>query len=80
MKTQLKWLLQSPWSVRPARLAEPTAFTGFALSIQFVTSMMWMFCSTMMSPESGLSWTQLRRRRAAGVASGQSGRLIAEAK
>jgi hypothetical protein len=42
--------------------------------------MMWTFCSTMMSPESALSCTQLRRRRSAGVASGQSGRLMAEAK
>jgi hypothetical protein len=49
-------------------------------SSQFVTSMMWQFCSTMMSPERIRSWTQLRRRRSAGVAFGHSGRLMADAK
>src|ERR1051325_7958487 len=36
-----------------------------------------MFCSTMMSPESTRSWTQLRSRRSAGEALGHGGRDVA---
>jgi hypothetical protein len=70
----------SPLSVRPARPPDPTTFTGWAFSSQLVTSMMWQFCSTMMSPDSTLSWTQLRSRTSAGVALGHSGRFSADAK
>ena len=46
------------------------AFSGRAPSIQLQRSMMWMFCSTRMSPERARSQSQLRRRYSSGPAPG----------
>src|ERR1035438_6683630 len=48
------------------------ALSGRAPSIQLQRSMMWMFCSTRMSPERARSQSQLRRRYSSGLAPGET--------